>query len=241
MSSCEGIRLALGSYAIGGLDAEEAAEVEAHLRRCADCRRAYGQLAPLPELLALVDPDRSAAPAPASRLEDAVLAGFAAQRDAPATTGPRRRTPQWRTGRWRIAVPSAVAGALAAVALLAVTGGLSSRVDEGRIVSLAAAGGGPGSASAQARLAGTEAGTEVELDARLPPLRPGEVYELWFVRRDGRVSAGTFTVGADGRADVRLATAARADAYERMGITREPDGLDPARNGPSVAVGTLAS
>ena len=58
-------------------------------------------------------------------------------------------------------------------------------------------------------------------------------------RRPGRVSAGTFTVYQDGRAELELATAVRTDRDERLGITREPDALDPARNGPSVAVGTL--
>lgn len=53
------------------------------------------------------------------------------------------------------------------------------------------------------------------------------------------MSAGTFTVDRDGRAELRLATAARSGEYERIGITREPDGLDPARNGPSVVAGAL--
>jgi hypothetical protein len=90
-------------------------------------------------------------------------------------------------------------------------------------------------------VAESETGTEVELDARLAPLRAAELYELWFVRGGGRVSAGTFTVDRDGRAKLRLATAARSGEYRRIGITREPDGLDAARNGPSVVVGSLAS
>jgi hypothetical protein len=53
------------------------------------------------------------------------------------------------------------------------------------------------------------------------------------------VSAGTFTVDDDGRANLRLTSAARAGRYERLWITREPDGTDPARNGPSVVVGAL--
>jgi hypothetical protein len=88
-------------------------------------------------------------------------------------------------------------------------------------------------------LVSTDAGTEVELDARLPRLKAGEVYELWFGGDDGIASAGTFAVDGGGRAEVRLTTAARPGRYKRLGITREPDGFDPARNGPSVVAGSL--
>jgi hypothetical protein len=119
-----------------------------------------------------------------------------------------------------------------------VTGALSPPPAGGQRVALTATAG-SGDARAEARLTPTDTGTRVDLDATLPPLARGEVYELWFVREGGRVSAGTFGVGPDGRADLRLGTAADADAYARIGITREPDGLDPARNGASVVVGRL--
>lgn len=238
MTGCDDTRPLLGSYALGGLEPGEAAQVERHLTTCEDCRQEYAQLAPLPALLDLVDPDTSARPVPAPHLEDSVLAGFAAGRSARREQPVRARRPARRTPRWRIALPSGLAGAAAAVAVLAVTGTLSPRTDGGRDVTLASPAG-SGDARAQARLTRTDAGTRVELEARLPPLRRGEVYELWFVRGQGRVSAGTFTVDADGRADVRLIAAARGTGYDRLGITREPDALDPARNGPSVVVGAL--
>lgn len=141
----------------------------------------------------------------------------------------------------RIAIPSALAGAALAAAALAATGILGGTDGQRREVTLASAPSTDGGATATARLASTTTGTRVELDARLPPLRGGEVYELWFVRPDGRVSAGTFTVDADGRADLELATAATVERYQRLGITREPDALDPARNGPTVVTAPLAS
>jgi anti-sigma factor RsiW len=241
MTACDDTRLLLGSYALGGLDDGETVQVERHLGTCEACRREHAELVRLPALLDLVEPDSSVLPQPSSRLEDAVVAGFAAQRSGATSRGDGSRTRRTRRPpRWRVALPSALAGAAAAVGALGIAGVLSSSADDGRPVTLTSPSG-VGGARAQARLTDTSAGTAVELEAELPPLRRGEVYELWFVRAGGRVSAGTFTVGPDGRADLRLITAARGPGYGRVGITREPDALDPGRNGPSVVVGTLGS
>jgi anti-sigma-K factor RskA len=237
MTRCD-VRLSLGAYAIGALEPDEAERVRDHLQTCAACRAVHADLAPLPALLDLVDPGASPAAAPSPSLEGSVLAGFAAQRPTPAA--PKRRG-RWRglaRPTWRVALPSGLAGAAATVALLAATGNLSPDGSGGERVDLTSPSG-AGGARAAARLSATSTGTRVDLKATLPPLRRGEVYELWFVRDGGRVSAGTFGVDADGRAELRLATAADPRRYARMGITREPDGLDPARNGPSVAVGRL--
>jgi len=241
VTRCDDVRILLGSYALDGLEPGETAQVERHLQSCAACRHALAELAPLPALLDLVDPDASPGAVPSPALEDAVLAGFATQRAERRLRRGRRRPGSGRGApRWRLALPSGVAGALAAVVILALTGVLSPSPDGGQDVTLVSPTG-SGDARATARLTGTSAGTRVELDAELPALARGQVYELWFVRGTERVSAGTFTVDARGRADVRLTSAARGDRYERLGITREPDAADPARNGPSVAVGELSS
>lgn len=250
MRRCHDTTLLLGSYALGGLEPDEAAEVERHLSTCTECRDVYARLAPLPRMLELIDPAAAVDTAPSPELERSVLAGFATQHVPSRTPPPRRRrrpalkTSRWRVAApsgswWRVALPSGLAGAVACLAVLAATGVPSSSTNgDDDPVTLAPATG-VGDARAEARLADSSAGTGVKLEAELPPLRPGEVYEMWFVRADGRVSAGTFTVDADGRADLELATAARIGDYDRLGITREPDGLDPARNGPSVVAGDL--
>ena len=241
MTRCDDTGLLLGSYVLGGLEDDETVRVERHLHSCESCRREHAQLASLPRLLDLVDPETAAGAAPSPRLEDSVLAGFAAQRAEGSSREDRPRPhPARRVLRWRVALPSGLAGAAAAVGVLAVTGTLSPPADGGRAVTLRSPSG-IDDARAEATLTTTSAGTEVELEAQLPPLERGEVYELWFVRGQGRVSAGTFTVDADGRADLRLVAAARGRGYDRLGITREPDALDPSRNGPSVAVGALGS
>ncbi|MEU7942259.1 anti-sigma factor family protein [Microbispora bryophytorum] len=63
--TCEEVRISLGAYVLGALDAEETAEVEAHLDTCAACRAELAELSGLPPLLARVsaeDIERAAAP-----------------------------------------------------------------------------------------------------------------------------------------------------------------------------------
>jgi hypothetical protein len=86
-------------------------------------------------------------------------------------------------------------------------------------------------------------GREVRLTVHgLPPNPPGTYYECWFVgagdteQRPNRVSAGTFTVGSDGSASVRMISAADASRFPRMGVTLEPDDGNPARTGPKYLV-----
>jgi anti-sigma factor RsiW len=49
--TCEESTISLGVYLVGALDADERAEVEAHLRDCSVCRDELAQLAALPSML----------------------------------------------------------------------------------------------------------------------------------------------------------------------------------------------
>jgi anti-sigma factor RsiW len=48
---CEESKVALGAYVLDALDAHERAEVDVHLRTCAECRAELAELATLPPLL----------------------------------------------------------------------------------------------------------------------------------------------------------------------------------------------
>lgn len=91
--TCEEVRISLGAYVLGALDAEETAEVEAHLDTCAACRAELAELSGLPPLLARVsaeDIERAAAP-PRSVLDGVfadVLANTLADADADAGSDP---------------------------------------------------------------------------------------------------------------------------------------------------------
>ena len=51
--SCEHLRSAVGAYALGALDPDEAAAVRRHLETCPECAAEHDALAPLPGLLSL--------------------------------------------------------------------------------------------------------------------------------------------------------------------------------------------
>lgn len=229
------VREDLGALLLGALEPADAERVRAHLAVCPRCHDEHEQLAALPELLDLLAADAPAAlAAPPDGMEEAVLSALRSERGRSA----RSRARLWR-GRPLVALAGALAGAAATVAVLAAGGVLGGAAGDLRTVALSAPGSG---ASAKAVLRPVAAGTRVRLELRgLRAAGPGEVYELWFVNERGRVSAGTFTVPDDGRARVWLTTAARPGGYRRIGITREPDGIDPARNGPNVLAGRLSS
>ncbi|MFI9576123.1 anti-sigma factor family protein [Microbispora rosea] len=117
--TCEEVRISLGSYVLGALDAEETAEVEAHLDTCAACRAELAELSGLPPLLARVsaeDIERAAAPPRA--VLDGVFAGAAASEPAPAPETVAVVAASARRGR-----RSRVLLALAASVVVAAVGG----------------------------------------------------------------------------------------------------------------------
>lgn len=73
----------------------------------------------------------------------------------------------------------------------------------------------------------------------LPPLDPQMTYQLWLVRGDDRVSAGLFTVNADGNAQYLFNTDQPISAFEAIGVTSEPAGGSPAPTSPPVVLGQL--
>lgn len=242
-AACVECRNLLGGYLLGALEPQEAESVRDHLAGCADCRREFEELAPVPQLLDLTDGDTELAKPPAS-LEEAVLDRFA--REHPAHRDERQAKPRRRWGeraraRFARPLPAALAGALAAAAITAVIVVLpvgqktASAGYEARLTGSPAV---PG-ATAYASLASFSAGTRVRLHVRNLGGNPDNVYELWCLRDDGtKVTAGTFRVDARGRADVSLTTAAILGEYHRLAIERHGQ-MTPAQPGQQVMAGTI--
>lgn len=113
----ERLREQLGAHALGGLDDEERAEVDAHLRTCASCRAELAALVPLAGPLRHVDPD---AVGPAARTAAGTPSpdGFAAVLDRLGGDEEPRETPRPR----RRAAPLLATAAVAAVVGLAGVG-----------------------------------------------------------------------------------------------------------------------
>lgn len=109
----ERLREQLGAHALGALDDEERAEVDAHLRTCASCRAELAELVPLAGPLRHVDPDAAAAPGAGPSPD-----GFAAVLDRLGAEEEPREAPRPR----RRAAPLLAAAATAAVVGLAGVG-----------------------------------------------------------------------------------------------------------------------
>jgi hypothetical protein len=205
--SCEHVQSAIGAYALGALDPDEAAAVRRHLETCPECAAEHDALAPLPGLLSL----------------DA----FARDRAA----SPRRRL-RWRLPRRRWLAAGAVGLAAVAAALvgLALTGGEepSRRYD----VSFRNVGA-PPNASAGARIESSEEGTRLRLSVNgLPPDKEA-VYEVLCDAEAWTATAGTFRTDAKGHAYVILTTALRQGEYNAIRIVRRghrADGRPVKRN-----------
>lgn len=220
----------LGGYVLGALEPAERADFEEHLAGCERCQAEVAELRGLPELLEQAAPPVEVPPSLRERTFAAVERAAAQQR--------RRR-------RWRLALTAAAA---CLVLVVAFVGGYTlSRVgpfaDRGRVIefALAAPDGGAARATAKVRQVGDGLAITMEVSG-LAPNPPGSVYECWYVgpgdslARPNRVSAGTFTVGADGRASLRLHSAADLQRYPAMGVTLERDRGNPARTGDKVLV-----
>jgi anti-sigma-K factor RskA len=215
---------------LGALEPAERADFEEHLAGCERCQAEVAELRGLPALLEQATPPVEVPPWLRERTFAAVERAAAHQR--------RRR-------RLRLALTAAAA---CLVLVVAFAGGYTlSQVgpfaDRGRVIAfaLAAPDGGAARATAKVRQVGDGLAITMEVSG-LAPNPPGSVYECWYVgpgdsvARPNRVSAGTFTVGADGRANLRLHSAADLQRYPAMGVTLERDRGNPARTGDKVLV-----
>jgi hypothetical protein len=232
----------VGLYVLDGLEPADKADFEALLRGCEVCRAEVADLEGLPALLELAPAPATPPPELRERTRAAVERA-AAERAAEEQAAVARAAAQSRRRR-RWARTLAAAAVLVAVAVIGFTlgsagviGGRSQTIE----VALAAADGGPARATANIRT--VDGHLEVAMEATgLTPTAPGTTYECWFVgagdtlARPNRISAGTFTVGPNGRASVRLTSAADLTRFPIMGVTLERDAGDPKRSGEKVLV-----
>ena len=210
MTECAHIRPDLGAYALGALEPDEAAVVEAHVAACPECAAELARLQPIPALVARAE--GLEIPAPPAALEERLLDRVAASR-------PRRPRPRLRRRNhlrlFAAALTGALLGAGATALAITVTGGEPDTPPKYELVLR-----GAGGVSAHAQLEPNDGGTEVHLWIRGLPPGQRAVYEVLCERPGWSAGAGTFRAGADGKAYVVLTTAARMGEYERIRIVR---------------------
>ncbi len=214
MSSCEQHRSALGAYALGALDPDEAAAVRRHLETCPECAAEHDALASLPGLLSLAGGAEQAVSEPLPpAFEERLLDAYASDR----ARSPRRRL-RWHLPRRRWVA----AGAVGIAAVAAAFAGLQAGEEEPTTVRYDVTFqnvSGPAAASARANLESDEEGTEVHLWVR-GLAREEAVYEVLCDAEEWTATAGTFRTDAEGHAYVVLTTALRKGEYNAIRIVR---------------------
>jgi len=216
----------LAGYVLGALDPGETAAFEQHLAGCDACQAEVDDLQGLPELMDRAAPPIEVPPGLRERT-------FAAVERAAAPS--RRRGPLLRLAAVAAALVVALLGG---VVVSQLGGGGRGEVIE---LALAAQPGRTGRATAELRRVDDGVAIDMEVSG-LAPNPPGSVYECWFVgpgdtlEQPNRVSAGTFTIGAGGRASLRMHSAADLRRFPVMGVTLETDGGRPERTGEKILV-----
>jgi hypothetical protein len=195
------VRDLLGPYVMGALGLEEEREVEEHLEGCGACREEARDLRLAHErLVELVNTTEI----PPPELKGRLIAGM-----------PRRQT-----RRGSLVAAAAVLGMLAVLGVLVYSSGLLGR-EQVASATLEPTDLAPG-AGGELRVREDDPNARAELEVwGLPRPGPDEYYELWFGEEGGRVSAGTFTVGARGRETLYMSVPGEAGDYRQVGITLE--------------------
>jgi anti-sigma-K factor RskA len=233
----------VAAFALGGLEAEEAAEIQRHIASCADCQSELEELWSVNRALDAAPPPA----APPGYLKGEILSRVRAERLSPsskagaakASSSVEEQRRSHRSSRFnrfkdlRIVLPSAAAAALVAVIALGVFFGFLQEEPPVATIQLIptpqeAAGlkGYWGVAEIRPQPSGNQQ-VELKLNNFEKP-KPNSYYELWFVSGEKRISAGSFTSVGKGETRVLLNVPPEASRYQTLLITEEHVGKGPA-------------
>lgn len=237
-----------GLYALDALNADERAQLEAHLVGSEESRAEVTELTDTAVLLGLaVTPV-----APPAALKSSIMAQLATTPQVPAEYSFGGAAEARARARWFTRPVVALAAAAASVALI-VGGGLVSTTiltnnylaaqadqlaaieaaDDSQRAAVELDGGGTATLVWSAELASSA----LIVDG-LEPLTASEVYQLWYINEAGARSAGTFTVNTAG-STLRVLDGALARG-DTVGVTVEPRGGSEAPTTDPVVVITSA-
>lgn len=220
----------LPAYTLGGLESDEARQVEKHLQSCPHCRSewtAFNETAGA--VLASVPPV-----SPPARVKEALLAQVRPPRAAGSA------------GLQGWLAKTAPVWALAAFVLLALLVATNwNRIQRGVadttpaaefiFITLAGTDEAPGAVGVLVISPEGTAGSLV-VDG-LPPTGPDRQYQLWLIRDEQRTNGGTFSVDEAGYGVLAIEAPQPLGDYLNFGITIEPAGGSPGPTGPRVMGG----
>ncbi len=199
----------LGAYALDALTAPEAMDVQAHVASCVEHRQAADELRQTVSLLALAVDERDPSPELRDRVIESIRSASSEPVQAPGPVPvvvPIRRAP--RLPRWapQPALVAMAAGVLIALGIgtyagyrLGTDGGYRLAQQNSQTVAYRFKGGilAP---TAQANLVYLRDKHQAVLAVQgLPPLGPGQVYEMWLVGNGGLPVDKGVTTAPDGR------------------------------------------
>ena len=238
---CAEVHPNLAIFVLGGLEAEEAAEIRHHLDSCPGCQSELEELRKVNSALDVAPPPA----APPTYLKGEILSRVRAEGRSPSNKAGRSerssslqgQSSSHRTSRFnrfkelRLALPSAAAAALVAVIALGVFFGFLREDTPVATIQLMptpqeAVGlkGYWGVAEIRPQPSGNQQ-VELKLNNFEEP-KPGSYYELWIVSGDKRISAGSFTSVGEGETRVLLNAPPEASDYHTLLITEVHIGKD---------------
>lgn len=217
------------AYALGSLDAADAALVERHLPACAVCREELAAYEAVTDMLPAAAP-LTALPADLkSRLMQQVSPTSPQQTAVPPTWWQsliENLRPTLSTRPWQPVLALAVVIILMGAIVFWRQTGTNSRIE------LTATTAAP---DAQGIIEVAANGREATLTVTgLPALTTEQQYQLWLIRDGQRTSGAVFSVAADGTAHISVDSERPLSDYSAFGITIEPAGGSPGPTGKRV-------
>lgn len=230
----------LSAYALGALDAEETAALQAHLQTCDSCRAELADYQRVSaELLSALSPQ---APRPA--LKRTLAARLPSAKKA---ARPRWQL-HWSLGQFATATALTLLLGMNLFSILQVRALQSQQailtrqlaMEQTALAMIASPGaytlpvnGGEVTGSL---IVNREKNSGILILANLPELGRDKAYQIWLIQPDdGRVSAGTFDVNQAGSITIALLDSRDPlQAYTGIGVTVEPAGGSDQPTGPRV-------
>jgi anti-sigma-K factor RskA len=241
--TCPEVHPNLATFVLGGLEPEEAAEMQRHIASCADCQSELEELWSVNRALDAAPPPA----APPAYLKEGILSRVRAERLSSSNKAGRAERPSFleehrsshKTSRFnrfkelRLVLPSAAAAALVAMIALGVFFGFLREEAPVATIQLiptpqesVGLKGYWGVAEIRPQPSGNQQ-VELKLNNFEEP-KPKSYYELWFVSGHKRISAGSFTSVGKGETRVLLNVPPEASKYHTLLITEEHVGKGSA-------------
>lgn len=228
----------LAAYALNLLDANEAAQVEAHLVTCATCQQELQAYQEVTGVLTLALPTIAPPTDLKAQLMQEIGETTTAKQTAVPTPKPQPRAKfNWRTWfqkrpLWQPAL------VLVLIVLLISNFQLRQRLNEAQTpanfgtVTLSGTEVSTGATGIIIISADGQHGTLVVQD--LPQLPESEAYQLWLIKDGQRTSGGLFNVDEDGYRSLWVGAPEPLGSYQNFGVTIEPAAGSPSPTGDKV-------